>query len=188
MVKRLVILFFISLAAGTVLLASESASVQYDKANKLFAASRHQEALVLYQGLLLSPPAGVSPSDIYTRIGDSWFRLGVYEKALESYRSASKGQNEAARPATQYWIGFCCLLVGRNAEAAKEFLKIPELYPDSGMWVGTGYYWAGRAYERMGRPEEAADCYRKAAGNGRTTQGTFALKKAESINKGSGSR
>lgn len=188
MVKRLAFLFFISLAACSVLQASESASVRYDKANKLFAASRHQEALVLYQGLLLSPPAGVSPSDIHTRIGDSWFRLGAYENALASYRRALQGQSPTERPGTQYWIGFCCLLVGRNAEAAKEFLKIPELYPGSGMWAGTGYYWAGRAYERMGRPEEAADCYQKAAGNGRTTQGTFALKKAESITKRPGGR
>jgi tetratricopeptide (TPR) repeat protein len=188
MAKRLAILFFMSLAACGILQASESAPVQYDKANKLFAASRYQEALALYQVLLPSPPAGVSPSDIHTRIGDAWFHLGAYANSLESYHSALKGQNEAARPGTQYWIGFCCLLLGRDAEAAREFLKIPELYPGSGMWVGTGYYWAGRAYERMGRPDEAAACYRKAAGNGRTTQGTFALKKAESVKNGSGDR
>jgi TolA-binding protein len=73
--------------------------------------------------------------------------------------------------------------MGSDAEAVAEFLKIPELYPSSGMWVGTAYYWAGRASERRGKTEEAAEYYRKAGGNGRSTQGRFALKKAEAVHK-----
>jgi TolA-binding protein len=71
--------------------------------------------------------------------------------------------------------------MGRNAEALSEFLKIPELYPDSGMWVSTAYYWAGRVCERMGEKELAADYFRKAGGSGKSPQGKFALKKAEKI-------
>jgi TolA-binding protein len=61
-----------------------------------------------------------------------------------------------------------------------ELLKVPQLYPDAQAWTVTAYYWAGRASERMGRKAEAAEYYRKAAGgNGKTTQGKFARKKAE---------
>ncbi|OGW46091.1 MAG: hypothetical protein A2078_10565 [Nitrospirae bacterium GWC2_57_9] len=151
----------------------------YQKANQLFAASRFQDALSLYQKLLLSPPEGVPVSDIRTRIGDAWFRLGSFGNALDAYRGALQEQKDSARPETQYWIGFCCFLLGRDAEAVAEFLKIPDLYPGSGMWVGTGYYWAGRASELMGRLDEAAEYYRKAGGNGKSTQSKFANRKAQ---------
>ncbi len=187
MVKRTMISLVITLAVCGTLSGSETVSLQYDKANQLYAASRYREAISLYQTLLVSPPATVSASEIHARMADSWFRLGSYANALASYRSALVGQKESQRPETQYWIGFCCLLLGRDADAAREFLMIPEHYPGSGMWVGTGYYWAGRAYERLGKAEEAAACYRKAGGNGRTTQGRFALKKAESVDTRSGS-
>jgi tetratricopeptide (TPR) repeat protein len=155
---------------------------EYEKANKLLASSQHRAALSLYQELLASSPKGISPAVIQARIGDSWFGLSSYQNALDAYRAAIKDQKESARPEIQYWIGFCCLLLGRFGEAEKEFLKIPELYPESGMWVGTAYYWAGRASERMGMAGKAAAYYRKAGGNGKSTQERFAIKKAEAVN------
>jgi tetratricopeptide (TPR) repeat protein len=183
--KSLFILFLIVLLPYGLSHASNasSASRDYGTANNLFASSQFQDALTLYQKLLASPPEGVRLSDIHTRIGDSYFRLNNFKSALEAYRDALKDQKESERPATQYWIGFCCLLLGKDAEAVSEFLKIPELYPRSGMWVGTAYYWAGRASERLGKTEDAAEYYREAGGNGRSTQGTFALKKAEAVKK-----
>ncbi len=159
----------------------QSPAQEYRTANELFAAARYKEAIPLYQLLLTSPPEKVTLSDIYTRIGDSYFRLGEYKNALPAYRSALGSQKTSERPATQYWIAFCCLLMGNDAEAVTEFLKIPERYPSSGMWVGTAYYWAGRASERRGKTEDAAVYYRKAGGNGRSNQGRFALKKAAAV-------
>ena len=181
MVKSPLLSLIIVLLPWSLLCAAEPnpASQDYLTAKKLFTASRFQDALSLYQKLLESPPEGVTRSDIHSHIGDTWFRLGSYGNALDAYRAAVRGQKESARPETQYWIGFCCFLLGRDAEAVREFLKIPGLYPSSGMWVGTAYYWAGRASERMGRAGDAASYYRLAGGNGRSTQGRFALKKAE---------
>jgi tetratricopeptide (TPR) repeat protein len=183
MVKSLTITFLIVLLPCGLLHASDPrpASEEYLKANRLFASARFRDALSLYQKLLVSPPQGVPACDLQTRIGDSWFRLGSFKNALDAYRIAIIDQKGSARPETQYWIGFCCFLLGRDAEAVNEFLKIPELYPGSGMWVGTAYYWAGRACERMGKAEEAAAYYRKAGGNAGSTQGRFALRKAEAV-------
>jgi tetratricopeptide (TPR) repeat protein len=183
MVKSLMISFVLVLLPQGLLHAADArpASQEYRRANKLFASAQFRDALSLYQRLLVSPPQGVPVCDIQTRIGDSWFRLGFFKNALDAYRIAIKDQKESARPETQYWIGFCCFLLGRDADAVNEFLKIPERYPESGMWIGTAYYWAGRACERMGKAEEAAAYYRKAGGNGRSTQGRFALKKAETM-------
>jgi TolA-binding protein len=74
------------------------------------------------------------------------------------------------------------LLLGRDSEAVTELLKIPEFYPESGMWVPTAYYWAGWASERMGKKDSAAEYYKKAAGgSGRSAQGRAALKRAEKV-------
>jgi len=161
-----------------------SPAQEYRAANKLFAAARYKDAIPLYRLVLACPPEQVPLGDIYTRIGDSYFRLGEYKNALPAYRSALESQKDAERPATQYWIALCCLLMGNDAEAVTEFLKIPERYPSSGMWIGTAYYWAGRASERRGKIEEAAEYYRKAGGSGRSTQGMFALRKAEEMKNG----
>lgn len=182
--KSLLMLFLIMLlpySSSHASNASSAASRDYRTANDLYASERFQDAISLYQKLLASPPHGVTANDIHTRIGDSYFRLGSFNNALDAYRAALKDQKESERPVTQYWIGFCCFLLHRDAEAVTEFLKIPQHYPRAGMWVGTAYYWAGRASERMGKTEEASNYYRKAGGNGRSTQGKFALKKAAAV-------
>lgn len=186
MVKSLILSLCIVLLPFSPLRADpRPAPEDYRTANRLFASSKFREALPLYQKLLASPPAGIAASDIQSRIGDSWFRLNDYRKALEAYRAAVRGQKESLRPETQYWIGFCCFLLGRDLEAVDEFLKIPSLYPASGMWTSTAYYWAGRASERAGRAPEAAEYYRMAGGNGKSAQGKFALKRSQKVRSGS---
>jgi tetratricopeptide (TPR) repeat protein len=159
--------------------AGQPASRTYQDANRLFAKSQYEAALRAYQKALVDSSNAVSRGDIQSRIGDCYFRLQDYQKALESYRIALQNQNQAQRPPTQYWIGFCAFLLGRDAEAETEFLKIPELYPKSGMWVGTAWYWAGRAAERLGGKERATKHYRKAGGTGTSKQEKFAMKRAE---------
>ena len=158
-----------------------TSSRDYRAANKFFAAEKYSEALALYKKTLSSPPADLTPGDINNKIGDTYFRLANYRGALDAYRLAIRDQNPVDRAQTQYWIGFCCFLVGRDAEAVDEFLKIPVLYPDAKAWGSTAYYWAGRASERLGKKEQAAGYYRKAGGNGKSTQSKFARKKAEAV-------
>jgi tetratricopeptide (TPR) repeat protein len=154
----------------------------YKQANKLFANGKYAEALPLYQAVLATKPSSeISASVLYTRIADSYFHLENYKNARDAYRAALQGQKQSERPPTQYWIGFCTFLMGNDADAVDEYLKIPRLYPDAGMWVSTAYYEVGRVYKRMGKKELAAEYYRKAAGNGKSTEGRFALKQAEQL-------
>ena len=156
-------------------------SREYQDANRLYAAGKFPDALVRYRQALATRPADRAAGDVQCRIGDIYFRMGDYPNALASYRNALGDRSLRDRPQTQYWVGFCCFLVGRDAEAVTELLKVPTLYPDSKAWGSTSYYWAGRASERMGNKEQAAAFYRKAGGNGRSTQGKFAMKKAEAV-------
>jgi tetratricopeptide (TPR) repeat protein len=168
--------------------AGQAASHEFANANKLFSQARYAEALPVYQRLLSSRSGNVSSGAIYTRIGDCYFRLTDYKNAIHAYRSALQYQENPERAATQYWIGFSTFLLGNNADAVAEFLKIPELYPTSGMWVSTAYYWAGRVCEHMGKKDQAAAYYRKAGGTGASTHERFALKKAETVKKGARNR
>ncbi len=170
------------LSCGASFASSETAAAsQYKKANALFSSARYQEALPLYESVLSSSSEKVPAGEVYTRIGDSYYRLGSYEQAIDAYQEALTRQGRAAQPGTRYWIGFCYFLQGRHDQAAAEFLKIPELYPEAGMWVGTAYYWAGRSREQQGKKDLALQYYKKAGGNGKSTQGKFAMKKAERV-------
>lgn len=157
---------------------------EYRQADEMFAKGRYPEAIRLYRAALSASSGGLSPGLLHARIADSYFRLNDYQHALDAYHQAFNVQKPDERAQTQYWIGFCCLLLGRNDEAVTEFLKIPESYPSSGMLVGTAYYWAGRASERMGKKEQAAELYRKAGGRGTSTQERFAMEKAKAVKKG----
>mgnify|MGYP001599880853 FL=1 len=177
----LALLILLAAVGQSIALSNMTASVAYNRGNKLFATAKYADAILAYQSALDGHSKDVSAGDVHSRIGDCYFRLQDYRNALKAYRSALQSQNKSQRPPTQYWIGFCAFLLGKDGEAVAEFLKIPELYPSSGMWVGTAYYWAGRASERMGRKDLAAEFYRKAGGNGKSTQGRFAIKKAEAV-------
>jgi tetratricopeptide (TPR) repeat protein len=184
MKKILLSSFFILLvvfAWSNVLADQPHTSRAIRRVARLYAEGKYSEAIMQYKGLLSRQPEPDQVSEIHSRIGDCYFKLGDYPNALQAYRHALEGQKPSQRPSTQYWIGFCSFLLGRDREAVAEFLKIPELYPDSGMWVTTAYYWAGRASERMGQKEQAAEYYRKAGGKGKSTQERFAMKKAEAV-------
>ena len=169
-------------------ISAGNTSLEYQEAERLFARGNYSKAIIVYQSLLSLPSRDVPVSILYTRIADSYFRLNDYQKAQEAYRLALKEQKPSECAQTQYWIGFCCFLQGKNADAVQEFLKIPLNYPASGMWVGTAYYWAGRASEHMGMKEQAAKHYRKAAGKGKSGQERFAMSKADDAMKGSSVR
>jgi len=182
----IIVLIFLVLCGLPHLTGAQSVPRDFKKADQMFSQGRYPEAIRLYQAVLSSPSRAVSPGLLHTRIADSFFRMTDYQHALDEYRRAFKEQKPGERAQTQYWIGFCLLLLGRNDEAVTEFLKIPESYPKSGMLVGTAYYWAGRASERMGKKDQAAELYRKAGGKGTSSQERFAIKKADEIKTGSG--
>jgi tetratricopeptide (TPR) repeat protein len=179
----IVVLIFLVLCGLPHAASAQSVPRELKKADQMFSQGRYPDAIRLYQAVLSSPSRAVSPGILHTRIADSYFRLTDYPHALDAYRQALKYQKPAEQAQTQYWIGFCVLLLGRNAEAVTEFLKIPENYPTSGMLVGTAYYWAGRASERMGRKDQAVELYRKAGGKGTSNQERFAIKRADAVKK-----
>ena len=162
-------------------LAGQATSESLTKADSLLANGKYAAALQSYEHILASTTNTPMTGDVYSRIGDCYFRLQDYRSALNAYRSALQRQGRSQRPPTQYWIGFCTFLLGMDKEAVAEFLKVPEQYPSSGMWVGTAYYWAGRASERMGKKDQAEEYYQLAGGTGKSAYEQYALRKADSM-------
>lgn len=185
MQRTIVAAFLATLLPCGFLAARESnprpAVLEYQKAQKLFAASRYPEALAAYHRALELPQDGIAAGDIRARIGDAHFRMGAFHEALPWYRKAMQDPSLTDRQQVQYWIGFCSFLLGRDADAVAELLKVPQFTSGSGMWSATAYYWAGRASERMGKKKDAAEYYRKASGGSRSTQGNYAQKRAETL-------
>jgi len=163
--------------------ADQTVDGELAKAGTLYSEARYTEALSLYERLLNARSGKVSSGFVLMRIGDCQFHLADYQGAIRAYRVALEYQQGPERPATQFWIGFSTFLLHKDADAVAEFLKIPERYPASGMWVSTAYYWAGKVSEHMGKREQAAAYYHKAGGTGASTQERFALKKAETMTK-----
>ncbi len=178
-----ILILFASIVPSSAI-AGPSVSPAYVKAEHLYAAGKFADALNFYQQALENKTGEISAGEVQSRIGDCYFRLQDYSSALNAYRGALLLQKLSQRPPTQYWIGFCTFLLGKDQEAITEFLKIPELYPTSGMWVGTAYYWAGKAAERMGKKELAKAYYRRAGGKGMSSHEQFAIKKADEVRKG----
>lgn len=176
-----IILFASNVPFSTV--AASSMSPTYAKAEHMFAAGKYAEALNFYQRVLESETSETPEGEVLSRIGDCYFRLQDYGNARNAYRRALLLQKLPQRPPTQYWVGFCTFLLGNDQEAIIEFLKIPELYPSSGMWVGTAYYWAGRAAERMGKKELAKEYYLRAGGKGMSSYEQYAIKKADEVRR-----
>lgn len=191
MKRNRMIVFLLFVAFSVVLpqiTSGQDGPREYVQAEQMFSQGRYPEAIRLYQEVLSSPSRTISPGVLHTRIADSYFRLADYQHALDAYRRALNDQKAAEQAQTQYWIGFCAMLLGNDSGAVTEFLKIPGQYPASGMWIETAYYWAGRASERLGRKEQAAEFFRMAGGTGTSVQERFAMEKANAIKTGSGAR
>ena len=97
----------------------QSVPREYVKADLLFSQGRYTEAIRSYETVLSSSSHTPSPSVLHTRIADSFFHLTDYQRALDAYRRALNEQKPAERAQTQYWIGFCTFLLGRDAEAVQ---------------------------------------------------------------------
>jgi tetratricopeptide (TPR) repeat protein len=183
LVPRLFLLFFITLFP-LASFASQNITQDLAKADRLFGQGKYAEALTAYRSALGPQLAPAQAGDLHSRIADCHFKLENYGQALAEYRLALQQQKPTNQPSTQYWIGFCSFVLGRDEDAVAELLKVPARYPASRMLVQTSYYWAGRASERLGRKEQAAEYYRLAGGSGKSSQDRFALKRAEAVKKG----
>ncbi|UCD76022.1 MAG: tetratricopeptide repeat protein, partial [Phycisphaerales bacterium] len=123
--------------------------------------------------LQLWPGSEAAFAEYLRRFGDSelWFQAqfgvgwamenqGRFDEAIAEYRKVIDRHSGPTAARAQFQIGEC-LYAGRQFEdAARELLKVDILYacPE---WSAAALYEAGRCFEELGRPHEAAAQYER---------------------------
>ncbi len=95
-------------------------------------------------------------------IGLSYSRLNRFDQAISYFKEIKPFAGSEREPEIQFYIGEAYFNSGRYSEAITEFLKIPLLSQKTELqWEASALYFAGQAYERMGKKGEAIHMYRE---------------------------
>ena len=90
------------------------------------------------------------------QIGVFMLNLKEYERGIAYLADLKRQADRETEAEIQYWIGKAYLDMGRFEEAIAELLKVKYLCPPTKLpWAITAVYESGRAYQRLGRYNEA---------------------------------
>ena len=90
------------------------------------------------------------------QIGVFMLNLKEYERGIAYLADLKRQADRETEAEIQYWIGKAYLDMGRFEEAIAELLKVKYLCPPTELpWAITAVYESGRAYQRLGKLEEA---------------------------------
>jgi TolA-binding protein len=93
-------------------------------------------------------------------IGLSYSRLNQFDEALRYLKQIKPYVPAEREPEVQFYIGEAYFNSGRYEEAIAEFLKIPMFSKKTKLqWEASAFYFAGQAYERLGKKNEAIKMY-----------------------------
>jgi TolA-binding protein len=105
-------------------------------------------------------PGHENAVEVLFNLGFCFNQTGKHGLAFEVYRRIPDiAVTEEQRGRSHYWAGVSLKNLGRDAEAAREFLRVPYLRT-GGMWGVTSKLEAAACFERMGESEEALKIYR----------------------------
>jgi TolA-binding protein len=88
-------------------------------------------------------------------------KLNDYATALTWFKKAMTKAQPDEMAETAYWIAKSYSMTGEEQKAILEYLKIPFLYKDFGMWASTAELEAAALYERIGDTGNAKKLYEK---------------------------
>ncbi|MCK5077014.1 MAG: tetratricopeptide repeat protein, partial [Calditrichia bacterium] len=93
-------------------------------------------------------------------IGLSYSRLNRFDESTSYLKKIKPFAGSEREPEIQFYIGEAYFNAGRYQEAISEFLKIPLLSKKTELqWEASALYFAGQAYERLGKNTEAIHMY-----------------------------
>lgn len=108
---------------------------QYESGKTAYERGRYNEATLL---LNRAERSGINEEDISYYLGDSYFKIENYDKAVENYKKYFKSSEEGIRKAESYYnCGIAYEKLGKKEEALTAFRKVMELFP--------GTSWARKA-------------------------------------------
>ncbi len=121
-------------------------------------AERYDASAATYAEFLKDFPK--SPHRYRAHFGLGWAAENRkrYDEARKWYAKVTAEHDGATAARAQFQIGECHLAEGRFADAARELLKVAIVY-DYPQWSAAALYDAGRAFEQLGKRDEARRQY-----------------------------
>ncbi|MCX7914141.1 MAG: tetratricopeptide repeat protein [Thermodesulfovibrionales bacterium] len=123
------------------------------KAYKFHNTKKYNEAIFHYKQALVIDPASV---EIHLNLGNAYFIIGQYEKAIESYRNALRHAQEGHLNILNK-IGTAYLFINDYSKAIEIFKEMQSLEPSN----PEPYFLLGLTYYIIGSDEEAFNEYLK---------------------------
>jgi len=106
----------------------------YGAAWSFYKQGAFQQAIESFEQLLVGYPKGKFAFDARVRLGDAYFFLKEYKKAIGSYRTLIRLYSDSASIDYAYYqLGQSCVLDGNNTEAMKAFDGLIKALPQSAL-------------------------------------------------------
>lgn len=100
---------------------------QYENGKSAYERGRYNEAILL---LNRAERSGINEEDISYYLGESYFKIENYEKAVENYKKYFNSSEDGIRKAESYYnCGIAYEKLGNREQAVSTFRKIMELFP-----------------------------------------------------------
>ena len=112
-------------------LSPEVYLVEYENGLQAFNSARYNAALIAFQKLVNSNPNNELADNSQYWIGESYYGLKDYERALLEFEKVFTFPNNNKMDAAQLKLGICYLKLKNPAKAKEEFNRLIQYYPES---------------------------------------------------------
>ena len=112
-------------------LSPEVYEVEYQKALQAFNSSNYNDALTVFQKLVNTNPNNELADNSQYWIGESYYGLKDYERALLEFEKVFTFPNNNKMDAAQLKLGICYLKLKNLGKAKEEFNRLIQFYPES---------------------------------------------------------
>jgi len=93
-------------------------------------------------------------------IAQAFINLNQFQNGVEYLKKIKVEADSDKEPEIQFYIGEALLKAGQYENAIAEFVKIPLLSQKTKLqWEASALYYAGQAYEKLGRMKDAIRMY-----------------------------
>ncbi len=103
----------------------------YKEALNKFYYQRYNDAVEIFEGLLVNQPKHLLAGNIQYWIGESYYALRQYKKAFNAFNMVFNTNAFDKYDDTQLKLGFCYFKMGKMRSAVGEFQNLLTYYPNS---------------------------------------------------------
>lgn len=157
-----------------------AADAMYQLALILYDEGKADEALARLEELAAKFADSELAADAYRKIAKIRKDRKDFDKSIEYLQKALGSEDNESNAQIQYEIAEAYEEKGEPAKSAEEYLKVPRLYGKGTFWSVRARFKCAKAFEALGKTEEAKELYEKLAAMDVEESG-FAKKRLEAL-------